>query len=223
MPAYTGQPRNRSRYRQSAARRQGSVIVLVAVALVIILAGVALSVDVAFVQVAQSELKAVCDLSSMAAVEALTRTQDVNQAILAAKNTAAAHTVGGASFQLATSDIAFGRHKAKEGKLDFDDGKQPYTAIRVTGTLANSSANAPIKSFFAQLFQVDEFETSNASTAAQLDRDIVLVLDISTSMLDGGRFDDMIAAAHAFVDEIELTNEEERVMIVSYNGSATNN
>lgn len=210
--------------RQRESSRQGTIIVLLAVALVIVLVGVVFSIDVAFVHVAQTEIKAVSDLSAMAAVEALTRTQDPSAAIVAAQTVASAHTVAGQTFHLDTADIVLGRHHfGTSGKIEFQQGVQPYTAVRVFGRLESGSANSPVQSFFGGLFGVDEFETSRVSTASQLDRDIVLVLDISTSMNSDDRFEAMVDAANAFVDEIEVTYETERVMIVSYNHSATTN
>lgn len=214
--------------------RRGSIVVVVAFVMIIVLIGVVFAVDVAYVHSARTEIKAVCDLSTLAAVEALTRTQNTGQAEHAAKELAQLHTVAGQQFKLKNEDITFGRHSlGPGGTYEFNPGSQPYTAIQITGSLASGAANSPIQSVFGSVFGIESFEVSRVSTGVQMDRDIALVLDLSTSMSGGGgdddddddgdsRFDAMIDAAHAFVDEIALTNETERVMIVSYNSTATN-
>jgi Mg-chelatase subunit ChlD len=78
-----------------------------------------------------------------------------------------------------------------------------------------------VSTFFGKVFGIDSFEVVRSSVAAQMDRDIALVLDVSTSMNGDGRFAAMIAAAEAFLDEIDLSHETEHVAIVVYNHSAT--
>ncbi|MGI9428377.1 MAG: vWA domain-containing protein [Bythopirellula sp.] len=197
------------------------MLLLIAVSLVFVLAGVVFSVDVAYMHLTRTELKAVTDLSAGAAVEALTREQQEGPARTAAIRVAGLHQVGGKTLELKHEDIVFGRHVYNgTARLGFSAGVQPYTAIRIDGKLTEGSQTGSVGTFFGGLFGLNSFELERSSVAAQMDRDIALVLDISTSMLGGSRFDDMIDAAHAFLDEIDITNETEHVSIVTYNHSA---
>jgi len=206
-----------------ARDRRGSMLLLIAVSLVFVLAGVVFSVDVAYMHLTRTELKAVTDLSAQAAVEALTREQQEKSAIEAAKRIAGLHQVGGKTLELKNEDVVLGRHSYNgANRLTFNAGVQPYTAVRVDGQLTDGSKTGSVSTFFGSVFGIDSFELVRSSVAAQMDRDIALVLDVSTSMSGDGRFDAMIDAAHAFLDEIDLTYEIEHVSIVIYNHSATN-
>jgi len=197
------------------------MLVLIAVSLVFVLAGVVFAVDVAYMFLIRTELKTVTDLSAQAAIEALTREQSEASAIAAAVRIAGLHQVGGKTLQLKAEDIILGRHSYNgTGRLDFNAGVQPYTAVRVNGRLTEGSETGSVTTFFASVFGVDSFEVLRSSTASQMDRDIALVLDVSTSMEDYGRFDAMLNAAHVFLNEMDLTPETEHVAIIIYNHSA---
>jgi len=198
------------------------MLLLIAVSLVFVLTGVVFSVDVAYMHLTRSELKSVTDLAAHASVEALTRGQSEQDAIAAAQRVAGLHTVAGKTLQLDTADIVLGRHSYNgSSRLAFNAGVQPYSAVRINGRLTEGSNSGAVSTFFARAFGLDTFEVTRSSTAAQMDRDIALVLDVSTSMYGGTRFDAMITAANAFCDEIEQTHETEHVSIIIYNHSAT--
>jgi Mg-chelatase subunit ChlD len=197
------------------------MIVLIAVSLVVVLTGVVFAVDVAYMHLNRTELKTVTDLAAQAAVEALTREQSEVAAVAAAQRVAALHQVAGRSLQLATGDIELGRHAYNgQSRLTFDPGATPYTTVRVNGRLTSGSANGAVSTFFASAFGLASYGVERTSTATQVDRDICLVLDISTSMSGDGRFEAMIDAAHAFLDEVDLSYETEHVSLVTYNNKA---
>src|SRR5690554_2963876 len=89
-------------------RRRGAMIVFIAMLLTVFFVMVAMSVDIAYMQLARTELRTATDAAARAAVESLTRTAKISDARKAAKNVAKQNTVGGQKFKLANSDIEFG-------------------------------------------------------------------------------------------------------------------
>src|SRR5215510_10137842 len=96
------QPRLRPRW---ALRRRGAMLYLICLFVVIFLAMTALSVDVAYMHLSRTQLRAATDAAARAGAEALSRNQSTTAARTAAKNLAAENLVAGAPLLLADSDI----------------------------------------------------------------------------------------------------------------------
>src|SRR5262245_65312219 len=83
------------RPRKSATRylqtRQGAIVVLAAVMIIVFLASVVFSVDVSYMQLTKAKLRAATDAAARAAGEGLSRVQDLNYARQAAKDVAASN------------------------------------------------------------------------------------------------------------------------------------
>ena len=60
------------------SNRRGAIVVLVAAMIIIFLGSVALSVDVAYMQLSRTKLRSATDAAARAAGEGLSRAQDVN-------------------------------------------------------------------------------------------------------------------------------------------------
>lgn len=163
-------------------RRGGMVILMTALILMIgILAGI--SVDVAWMQLVRTELRAATDATARSAAESLARTEDHTVALADAKTFAKKHTVGGQKFRLKNADIEFGRtEEQNDGTWAFTAGSTPYTAVRVSPKLDGSRNLNPASLFFANLLGVADFRPEETATAAHLYQDICLVVDRSHSM-----------------------------------------
>lgn len=163
--------------------RRGSITVLVAALLIVFLATVAFSVDVAYMQLSRAELRAATDAAARAGGEALSRLQDQNEAIRAAKAVARANLVGGVALELDDADIVFGNTTMSHGGVwAFTPGAEPTNSLRLTGRKTRGSASGSVNTFFGKLFGVQDFEPILSTTVTRLDRDIVLAVDRSSSM-----------------------------------------
>ncbi len=179
--------KNRRRIRElfsaQPPERRGAMVVLVAAMLVVLLAGVAFSVDVAYMQLARTELQISTDAAARAAGESLTRLQDLDAARDAARALAAANLVASAPLLLDDADIIPGRSELMEnGGWDFTPNGEPINSIRVLGRRTQNSPSGPVGLFFGRIFNLTEFETTRSSTVVRLDRDICIVVDRSGSM-----------------------------------------
>ena len=142
-----------------------------------------MSVDVAWMQLVRTELRAATDATARIAAESLARTENHATAQTEAATFAQNLKVGGQSFNLNSSDFEFGRSEEQEdGSWVFTPGATPYTAVRVNPKFDGSQNLNPINMFFGNLLGVADFRPEETATAAHLYQDICLVIDSSGSM-----------------------------------------
>src|SRR3990172_10722331 len=103
-----GSPRTQYSLTRWLKTRRGAIVVLAALMMIVFLASVAFSVDVAYMQLTKMKLRAATDAAARAAGEGLSRAQDTDYARQAAKDIAAANLVAGQPLLLDDSDIIFG-------------------------------------------------------------------------------------------------------------------
>lgn len=182
MHARLTRPVVRSAFDRSAARR-GSALIFAGVMLFVFCGIVAFSVDVAYMHLSRVELRTATDAAARAAGEALSRTQDPAQARQAAKDIALANEVDGAPLILDDADIVAG-HSARQsdGKWTFTADGTPVNAFRIAGRKTVGSPSGAVRLYFARVFGHGWFEPTSRAAAVRVDRDIVLVVDRSSSM-----------------------------------------
>jgi Ca-activated chloride channel homolog len=163
--------------------RRGAIVVLVALMIIVFLASVAFSVDVSYMQLTRTKLRSATDAAARAAGEGLSRQQDLDYARQAAKDIAAANHVAGEPLLLDDSDIVFGKSsQIASGAWAFTPNGQPINAVRVFGRRTREAPSGSVPTFFGRVFNVMDFQPTQAATVVRLDRDICLVLDRSSSM-----------------------------------------
>ncbi|MEZ6116530.1 MAG: TadE/TadG family type IV pilus assembly protein [Pirellulaceae bacterium] len=168
------------RRRQS---RKGAMLILFAVMLILLIVAVVFSVDVAFMQLTRTELRSATDAACRAATEALSRTQDPDEAIAAAKLYASKNLVSSSPLVLTDDDIVLGRsNRQTDGSISFSAGETPFNTIQIRGRRTADSPSGEVPLFFGRLLGVSSFEPLHVSRAMNLDRDISLVVDRSGSM-----------------------------------------
>jgi Flp pilus assembly protein TadG/uncharacterized protein YegL len=205
-----------SRSLASRPRRRGAMLILIAAAMVVFMACVVFSVDVAYMHLARTQLRSATDAAARAAGEALSRTQDLNQARQAAKDVAAANLVAGKPLILGDEDIVFGNSRVASGSAwTFTAGGTPTNSARVYGRRTRDSASGSISTLFGRVFGVFDFQPQQQSVVTRLDRDVCVVVDRSGSM-QGGRWTALVQAVLAFDQEISGTPQIEQVGLVSY-------
>jgi hypothetical protein len=176
--------RSLNQQRSISQQPKGAILPLVALLVFILFAMAAFSVDVAYMQLVKIELKTSVDAAARAGGEALSREQDVGLAKVAAKNLATLNTVGSDPLLLEDSDIIPGKSTLSEstGRWSFVPEATPYNSIRVIGRRTTGSPSGPVPLFFARIFGIDIFQVTDRSTVVRVDRDIMLVVDRSSSM-----------------------------------------
>ena len=164
--------------------RQGSMLVFVLMLLVVILAMVVYSVDIAFMQLARTELRGAVDAAAKAAAGELALTDGNKEKAVAAGILAASRNkVAGAPLLLESGDFEFGQAvQQNDGGWDFTKGLTPYTSVRVTGLKSSRTKSGPVNLFFAPIFGSGAFTPQSVSVASHFKQEIVLVIDRSHSM-----------------------------------------
>jgi Flp pilus assembly protein TadG len=166
-----------------ATNRRGVVMVLLVVGIVMLLAMTMISVDVASMQLARTELRAATDAAAKAGAEALLRTQDQSQAVTAALNFAQLNTVGGKQFKLATSNVVVGTSAVQtDGSWAFTAGGTKPNAVRINALMNAASASGSVSLNFGKVFKSGTFMPAKTSTASAVEQEICLCIDRSASM-----------------------------------------
>jgi hypothetical protein len=175
----------------------------------------------------------------------LSLSQDPNVAVQAAKDAARSNLVAGREMLLADQDIELGRAASSgTGRWAFRSGAKPPNAVRVLGRRTADSPSGSVPLLFAGVFSRTNFEPAKTSVCVQVDRDIVLVHDRSTSMLwdvdewtdgrgappgwtdgmpvpAGARWNGSVTAVDEFLNTVRATPTTEMVGLVSFATDAT--
>lgn len=160
------------------------MLVFILLLLIVVLVMVVFSVDVAFMQLSRTELRAVVDSAAKAAAGELTLTNgDSNKATAKGILAASENLVAGKKLTLVASDFEFGQSvENKNGVWVFKKNRQPYSAVRVTAEKSTTSKSGPVHLFFAPFLGVDTFSPTRVAVASQFKQEIVLCIDRSHSM-----------------------------------------
>ena len=210
---------SKKNYARKPRTRRGAMLVLIAFLLVAFFITVIFSVDVAYMHLVNSQLRAATDAAAKAATDTLSRTEDVDAARQAAKDLAAANLVGGQPLVLSDGDIVFGSsHTATNGSVSFTPGGTPLSATRILGRRTAGSPSGDVPLFFGGLIGTPRYSTSLQATASRRDRDICLVVDRSGSM-SGQKIIDLKDAVTIFLATLNETPQDEFVGLASYSSS----
>ncbi|MEX2141055.1 MAG: VWA domain-containing protein [Pirellulales bacterium] len=232
----------RTNLRPKGSKRTGAMLVLVAVTLVIFIVALVFSIDIAYMQLVRSQLRAAADAAAKAGAIKLSMSQDDQAAVQQAIDIAAENIVAGEPMLLAAEDVEIGNSTQQaNGAWNFIPGGEPYNAIRVNAERTAGSVAGPVRLFLGGMLGQQTFEPRHVAMASQIDQDVALVLDRSGSMawdLSGeewsypGKFKYPKAyceppqplsrwaaaadAVEAFITAIETTSPIEHLSIVSF-------
>jgi Flp pilus assembly protein TadG len=205
-----------------AESRRGAMMILISVMIFAFMVTVAFAVDIAYMHLVRSELRSATDASAKAASEALARTQDVAQAIARGKDIASRNFVANKSLTLVDGDFAFGKSEQDaSGKFVFVPGGRPTNSVRVNARRTDGSPSGSVPLFFGRIFNISRFQPEEVATATYLQRDIVLVVDRSGSMLDFNKFVGLKDSVSIFNTTLSASPVEVRVGLASYSDRAT--
>lgn len=168
---------------RDAGARRGAVLPLVAVFVVVLMAMAAFAIDISYIELTQTQLKAATDAAAKAGTSSLVQGKTDAQAINAAIAMANLNTVAGKSLKLTAADIAVGQSVLQaDGSWLFVAGAKPSQAMQITSSMSNGNSNGAVNLFFAPVFGTNNFSTSNTSVASAFACEVCLVLDRSHSM-----------------------------------------
>jgi len=216
--------------------RQGAMLVLIAVTLLLIVMMAAFAIDVAWMQLVKTELRTATDAASRAGAKTLSLSQDEAAARASARDAASRNLVAGTPLQMVDAEIEIGQghQRTRNSRFVFTTGGSLKNAVRVTGNRTAASADGPVNLFLGRVMGVNTFEPSQVATSTQLDRDICLVVDRSGSMMWGvvgrgtpggacnpphptrSRWGGLNIAVAGFLAELDNTAQLEQCGLVSY-------
>lgn len=181
--AFRNPTRQQASQRRGTSLRRGGVLILVALFLVVMVGMAAFAIDLAYIQLTKTQLRAASDAAAKAGCTILRESQDPAQAIAAAINTASKNTVNGRGLAIRASDIELGQSESQaDGSWNFVAGKEPFQAVRVNARLTNGSAAGPVNAIFGKIFGQKNYQLNQTSVASQYQLQLVLCLDRSHSM-----------------------------------------
>lgn len=221
--------RPHNRLLDNCRRRRGAIAILACVLLVILLMAAAVSIDLAYMQLTRSQLRAATDAAARAGGEALSRTDDITLARNAAKNAALQNLVGGKALALDDKQIVFGNAAPdRNGRFAFTPGATPFNSVQVLGDRSKESASGEVELFFGRMLGNPSFAPSVASTVVKgdfLERDFAVVVDRSGSMNSsagkrGSKWKALRAALVGFFKALNDTRDDEKVGLASYSNSS---
>lgn len=208
--------------KRRARQRQGAMAILICVMLFAFLCLVALSVDISYMNLVKTELRSATDAAAKAASETLARTQDPQLAIARGIEIANRNLVANQQLHLTEDDFQFGRSDlSPSGSFVFSTGVSPTNSVRVTGKRTADSYSGGVGLFFGRMMGKEYFEPSETCTSTYIQRDIVLVLDRSGSMLQFNKSVDLQNAVRIFLDIMDGSPVEERIGLATYATSAS--
>ncbi len=184
------------RLKQKSARREGTVLPMVAVSLVGLVGFVALAIDLGVLLVSRTECQHAADCAAMAGARTLNGDVSNNNNFSGAgpEVVAAATACKVLTDQVQASWVTY-----EIGYYTYDRTNQQFGKILPSSggampsnenwSLATVTVNYGHPSFFAKVLGIGSFQTSAVATAVHRPRDIAIIIDFSGSM----SFDSLLA------------------------------
>lgn len=156
---------------------------LLAFLLVVVIAAAAFTIDVAYMQMVNTELQVSLDASSRAGVVALTESGTIADVRTEAKRVAKLNPVAGRALTLKNADIKVGSvTRQSDGSYAFNEGGTPYSAVQINKELSEAAGDKSVALFLGGFLGRETFNPGRASTSAFYEQEICLVIDRSHSM-----------------------------------------
>ncbi len=164
--------------------RHGSIMILVAVLLPVMLILAAVAINFAYLDLCQTELYTANDAAVRAAGREFTISHDQAAAIVRGKQLALENTVAGVGLQLQDSDFTFGgaSRNSVNDRYSFDPSASPKNSVKIDAHRNASAPDGPIPLFLPSILGSDFANISQSSISTGVEVDIALVLDRSGSM-----------------------------------------
>ncbi len=185
-----------SRSRRSTVQRRGAIVVLAAFLIIFLMAVLAMTIDIGYMQNARVEIDRAVDAGALAGAGLLAGGQE--EALAAAREFTKLNRVAGRELSDDQIQTEVGDWN-KTNRVFSDPSGIPY-ALRV---FAENDNVRPM--FFGRVFGRDHFSVAAEAVAVYQPRDIVLVLDYSASMNDDSELRSIDTIGQTEVEENLLT------------------
>lgn len=164
--------------------RRGAIVPLFAIILPLTMLFSAMAVNLAYIQLAQTELDIATDASTRAASRTYAMTGDLDLAYQAAVDAAQLNFVAGDPLPIALSDIELGiaTRNSTNSRYSFSPGSAGANAVRINGKRNDQSSLGPVPTFLPSLLGQNSMSISSQTTSSRVEVDIALVFDRSGSM-----------------------------------------
>ncbi len=231
--------------------RRGAIVPLIALMLPMLLILSAMAINMAYIQLAQTELDIATDSAARAASRLFSTTGDKKAAIAIGNEAGKLNQVAGAEMIFASEDFEFGfsERTRLDQRYSFSPGGAYQNAVKVTGRRDNGSSVGPIATLFPQFLKRNQVQITTDAVSTRLEVDIALVVDRSGSMAyaddepaiyppnpknaptgwnfgdpvpPNARWLDAIDATLLFLNELQKTPQQERVSLATYATYAKN-
>lgn len=169
--------------RKKGVERRGSITVLAAVFLVVVIAFMAFSIDYGYIVVTESDLQNAADAGAMSGARALNDGRE--EAILAAKNWAGKNIAAGQSVAVADEDVEIGRWDADAATFTVvpANSSDAPNAVRVTCRRTSGRGN-PLNLFFAPIIGTDSANLTVSAIALRPSSGVGTRFLIDDEMID---------------------------------------
>ena len=192
-------------------RRRGVLILVFAVFLTVCIAVLALALDMGMVASVQTDLQRSADAGALAGARDLINGQTA--AIAAAQQFAQLNDAG--THQLTSGEVQVEVGHWDKDSLLFQRDAEPLDAVKVT----SQRQNAPF--FFGKALGRNQYNTQATAIATAQPRDIMLVLDISGSMADQDKINQLKRSVDLLCTELLRQAGGDRVGVAVYSTDAS--
>ncbi|MBC7852441.1 MAG: VWA domain-containing protein [Pirellulaceae bacterium] len=197
--------------RRHPGRRRGAVILLFAAFLTVCVAVLALAIDLGMVASVQTDLQRSADAAALAGARDLIH--GVENAVASAEEYAQLNHAG--THRLSDSEVQVEVGHWNKTSLVFQRDVTPLDAIKVIA----QRQNAPF--FFGKALGRDNYSTQADAIATAQPRDIMLVLDISGSMENEDKINQLKRSVNLFCSELQRQQGGDRVGVAVYSTTAS--
>ncbi|MFK7818338.1 MAG: pilus assembly protein TadG-related protein, partial [Planctomycetaceae bacterium] len=214
-----------------------AALVLIAALMVCFMIMLTLSVDVAMLHLARTQLRTSTDAAAKAAAVTFADTGRQRLAIAKGRELARENTIFNEPLVLSRSDFQFGRSEqlnsgrfaftprpglgnanAQAGAMNTNAQAGPINTIRVVGERTATSRSGGIPSLFGKTLGLNPFETRIESTATLVRRDIALMMD---GAVDARAYNAQLAAVAAFTNAARNGPTPVQIGVGSYTNVGT--
>lgn len=230
--------------RQARRLRSGSVMIMMAVLLPVVLAVSAYSINVVYMELSRTQLQVTTDVATRAAGRALAVTGEQAEARAAADRVIQLNSFDNRRFDLSSSDLRFGTSiRTDSTRYRFTESGSKPNAVKF-----DTSNELRVPMLFPTMGIPVDFRPVKSAICTQVELDIVLVIDRSGSMAygcyepaigtsppanappgwqfgmpvpEGSRWLDVVSSVSIFLQLLDQSVHSERVGLVTFSDKAS--
>ncbi len=207
--------------RRSRTRRRGAIIPLMAIFLNVLVAFIAVALDLGILMIARNQCQNTADAAAMAGARTLTGDTTTNNNFTAAGPAATAAAVNNS---ILNQTVASSQVFVTVGDYYYDTVSSSFkinsTALGQAGdnwTLVQATVTSAQPTYFARLFGMTTTNASATATAAHRPRDTAIVVDFSGSM----RFESLLGFPYSGTRTVSMNQNPVYPQFGAYSGNSS--